>query len=191
MVRFEGRIKARKLRDCGIPTNMLKFIKYCSDRKESTIQDLWHLAFDPIFKTFEGLTLMKTDDKSILEAIEKTLVTVSDKGRVNRRRSDAARGFYFELKSMGYDHVKKNTGQKTFYNRFNSLIECGLSKSFIMAIENNSTNVVPLIREISINFGSQTPSGYVIPELRMAAGLDASMMTKFRNKSDRPQLRVI
>jgi II/X family phage/plasmid replication protein len=191
MVRFEGRIKARKLRDCGIPTNMIKFIKYCSDRKESTIQDLWHMAFDPIFKTFEGLTLMKTDDKSILESIEKNLVTVSDKGRVNRRRSDAARGFYFELKSMGYDHVKRNTGQKTFYNRFNSLIECGLSKSFIMAIENNSSNVVPLIREISINFGNQTPVDYVMPELRMAAGFDVSLTSKIQNKSERPLLRVI
>jgi II/X family phage/plasmid replication protein len=191
MVRFEGRIKARKLRDSGIPTNMIKFIKFCSDRKESTIQDLWHMAFDPIFKSFEGLTLMKTDDKSILEAIEKNLVTISDSGRVNRRRANSARGFYFEIKSLGFDHVKRTTRPRTFYDRLNSLIECGLSKSSIMAMENNTDNVVPLIREIIINFGLQTPSNYEIPELKMASGLSTTLITNMHNKSERPSLRVV
>jgi II/X family phage/plasmid replication protein len=191
MVRFEARIKARKLRDLAIPTNMIKFIKYCSVRKESTIQDLWHLAFDPIFKTFEGLTLMKTDDKSILKSIESKLVTVNDKGRVNRRRADAARGFYFELKSLGFDHVKTTMPKQTFYDRFNSLVECGLSRAFILSIENNSQNVVPLIREITINFGAQTPDNYQLPELKMASGLDVSLITNMNNKAERPLLRII
>jgi len=191
MVRFEGRIKARKLRDCGIPTNMLKFIKYCSDREKSTIQDLWHLAFDKIFEAFEGLTIMKTDDKTILAQIEKCLVTVSSNGRVNRRRANSARGFYFELKSMGYQFVKDNTPPRTFYDRVTSLLECGLNKAFIQSIENNDENVVPLIREITINFGNQTPDNYQIPDLRMAAGLDASMLNNITNKTERPQLRIV
>ena len=182
MVRFEGRIKARKLRDCGIPTNMVKFIKYCSDRKESTIQDLWHLAFDKIFEAFEGLTIMKTDDKTILETIDSKLITVSSTGRINRRRAAAARGFYFELKSMGYDFVKRNTAPRTFYDRFNSLLECGLNKAFIQSIENNSENVVPLIREISINFGTQAPSSYKEPSLRVAAGMDVFTGSFIDNK---------
>mgnify|MGYP003384874575 CR=1 FL=1 len=191
MVRFEARIKARKLRDSGIPTNMIKFIEFSSKRNSNLIEDLWHLGFDKIFETFEGLTIVKTDDKTILEAIEKNLVTVSESGRVNRRRSDAARGFYFELKSMGYDHVKRNTVKATFYKRFNSLIECGLSKNFIQSIENHASNVTPLIREISINFGNQAPDNYVVPELRIAAGMDVFTGSFINNKPPVTNLRLI
>lgn len=191
MVRFEGRIKARKLRDSGIPTNMVKFIKYCFDRKESTIQDLWHLAFDKIFEAFEGLTIMKTDDKTILESIDFNLITVSSNGRINRRRAASARGFYFELKSMGYEFVKSNTAPQTFYDRVNSLLECGLNKQFIQAIENNNSNVVPLIREISINFGTQTPVNYQEPELCVAAGMDVFTGSFIKNQLPKTNLRLI
>jgi II/X family phage/plasmid replication protein len=191
MVRFEARIKARKLVDCGIPTNIIKFIEFSSKRNTNLIEDLWHLGFDKIFETFEGLTIVKTDDKSILESIEKNLVTVSDSGRVNRRRSDAARGFYFELKSMGYDHVKRSTRPQTFYDRLNSLIECGLSKSFIQSIENHASNVTPLIREISINFGNQAPDNYVAPQLRMASGLDVFTGSFINNQLPKTNLRLI
>lgn len=191
MVRFEARIKARKLRDSGIPTNMIKFIEFSSKRNSNLIEDLWHLGFDKIFETFEGLTIVKTDDKTILESIEKNLVTVSASGRVNRRRSDAARGFYFELKSMGYDHVKRTTRPQTFYDRLNSLIECGLSKNFIQSIENHSSNVTPLIREISINFGNQAPDNYVIPELRVANGMDVFTGSYINNQLPKTNLRLI
>lgn len=191
MVRFESRVKARKLQDSGIPTNMIKFIEYSSKRKTNLIEDLWHLGFDKIFETFEGLTIVKTDDKTILEAIEKNLVTVSDKGRVNRRRSDAARGFYFELKSMGYDHVKQSTRPRTFYDRVNSLLECGLSKNFIQKIENHASNVTPLIREISINFGNQVPDNYVAPKLRMASGFDVFTGSFINNQLPKTNLRLI
>jgi II/X family phage/plasmid replication protein len=191
MVRFEGRIKARKLRDSGIPTNMIKFIKYCSDRNESTIQDLWHLAFDKIFEAFEGLTIMKTDDKTILETIDTKLITVSSSGRINRRRASSARGFYFELKSMGYEFVKRNTAPQTFYDRVNSLLECGLSKQFVQSIENNTSNVVPLIREISINFGTQTPINYQEPELRIAAGMDVFTGSFIKNQLPKTNLRLL
>jgi II/X family phage/plasmid replication protein len=191
MVRFEGRIKARKLRDCGIPTNMVKFIEYCFVRNESTIQDLWHLAFDKIFEAFDGLTIMKTDDKTILETIDSKLITVSANGRINRRRAASARGFYFELKSMGYEFVKRHTASRTFYDRVNSLLECGLNKQFIQAIENNSSNVVPLIREISINFGTQKPSNYVEPDLCVAAGMDVFTGSFIKNQLPKTNLRLI
>lgn len=191
MVRFEGRIKARKLRDSGIPTNMIKFIKYCSDRKESTIQDLWHMAFDKIFETFEGLTMDKTDDQSILNKIESHLVTFSASGRINRRRANATRGFYFELKSMGYEKVKATTSKSVFYRHVNSLIECGLNKAFIQAIENNQSNVVPIIREISINFGTQTPSSYVEPVLKVANGMDVFTGSFINNQLPKTNLRLI
>jgi II/X family phage/plasmid replication protein len=191
MVRFEGRIKARKLRDCGIPTNMVKFIEYCFVRNESTIQDLWHLAFDKIFEAFDGLTIMKTDDKTILETIDAKLISVSANGRINRRRAASARGFYFELKSMGYEFVKRNTAPQTFYDRVNSLLECGLNKAFIQAIENNISNVVPLIREISINFGTQTPANFEEPELRVAAGMDVFTGSFIKNQLPKTNLRLI
>lgn len=191
MVRFEGRVKARKLRDCGIPTNMIKFIKYCSDRNESTIQDLWHMAFDKIFQAFEGLTMDKTDDISILNKIELTHLSVSKTGRTNRRKVNAIRGFYFELKNMGYQFVKENTSKSVFYRNVQALQECGLSKSFIQAIEKESSNVVPLIREITINFGTQTPSNYKEPVLRMAAGMDVFTGSFIDNKPPITNLRLI
>ena len=92
---------------------------------------------------------------------------------------------------MGYDHVKRNTVKATFYKRFNSLIECGLSKNFIQSIENHASNVTPLIREISINFGNQAPDNYVVPELRIAAGMDVFTGSFINNKPPVTNLRLI
>lgn len=92
---------------------------------------------------------------------------------------------------MGYEHVKRTTPSRTFYDRINSLLECGLSKSFIQSIENNKDNVVPLIREISISFDNQRPDSYQEPALIVANGVDIFTGSYINNKLPKTNLRLV
>lgn len=185
LVRFEGRIKARKFRDIGINTNVWSMIKL-SETDKTFFKKLWHLAFDKLFETFEGMTLEAYDHQSILQSFE-TLVTVDSKGRVDRKKSDAARGFYFELSSLGYElmfqRVREGTyPRRTWYNRINYLKEAGLSKAFITNIS-GTPNVIPLIREITVDFGSQVPHDYVEPRLIVGSNFDLDYLVDFDRRT--------
>lgn len=189
LVRFEGRIKARKFRDIGVSVNAWEMIKL-SEADKDFFKKLWHLAFDKIFEAFEGLEMESYDDKSILQSFEK-LVTVDSRGRTNRRKADAARGFYFELKSLGYDvlHQRMKDGdfpRQTFYDRIKYLRDAGLSKAYITNMS-GAPNVVPLIREITIDFGAQVPADYVEPKLIVGGRFDLTDLVDLnrKNKIDR------
>lgn len=62
LLRWEARIKARKLERMGLPTGLFDFIKY-QNENPNILTELWRLAFTPIFDTFKGQAMpYSTDD---------------------------------------------------------------------------------------------------------------------------------
>lgn len=99
--------------------------------------------------------------------------------------------FYRDLKEHGYKSVyanykSSNASLRKFQRYVADLVEAGLSKAYLQSFELNDepTNIVPLIRFIEINFGEQFPEGYTPPVSRFANSPDLpSVFHRFVNQA--------
>jgi II/X family phage/plasmid replication protein len=155
MIRFEGRIMARKMTDLGIPVNALKFCDYIKDNDETIIKNLWSVMFNPILETLEGQELDTFDDQTVINNIKLTF----DK----TRKQNQLINFFLILKSQGYQRTKDSMPRATFWRNEKELLEIGLSKINLQNIENETSNVVPIIKVINIDFEAQLPSNFQEP----------------------------
>lgn len=70
LLRWEARIKARKLDRLGLPTNLLDLIQH-QNQNPSCLRDLWHLCFTPIFNNLEGQTMPYATDDELYDILKK------------------------------------------------------------------------------------------------------------------------
>lgn len=98
--------------------------------------------------------------------------------------------FYRDLKEHGYKSVYSNykssqSSLRKFQRYIADLVEAGLSKAYLQSFELNDepTNVIPLVRLLELNFTDQFPEGYVPPVSRFANSPDLpSIFHRFINQ---------
>lgn len=164
LLRWEARIKARKLERLGIPTNLILLIKY-QRQNPSLLQFLWQNSFNPIFETFKGQAMHYADDNQIYEMLKEKLVTITAKGKKSYTRANNAMNFYHLIRDIGLEEVKKRYSSSAFYRHLESLAEAGLSKAFLqnLHVQNKRGAVIPLIHFCHVDFARQAPADYVPP----------------------------
>ncbi len=163
IMRFEARLKKRWLERAGIPTNLFELIKFQRKNPE-ILQALWTKATHSIFEAMKGQTMKLTDDKSVLEAISRSAVVVTNSGKVSQTRIRNIYATYCLIREQGLDELSKLLPKPTFYRHISELCECGFSKAFLQNLhDNKSSNVIPFMKLVEIDFSQQLPEWYQPP----------------------------
>src|SRR5699024_7383488 len=93
LLRWEARIKARKLERLGLPTCLFDFIKY-QQQNPDILTILWRQAFTPIFDTFKGQAMPYSTDDDLHNLLKEKLKTVTPTGRISYVKANNAMNFF-------------------------------------------------------------------------------------------------
>lgn len=163
LLRWEARIKFRKLERMGLPTKLFDLIAY-QRANPDLLQTLWKTATQPIFDALQGQTMKLLDDDSVYERICSEFKTVTPSGRESLTKARNLFNFYCALREHGCKSMKEKYCERQYYNLFGDLLLCGFSKSYLQNLNTeNKSNVVPMLRFIEVDFSAQRPDWYVEP----------------------------
>jgi len=168
LVRFESTICKRWLERRGLSVKLVDLIAHQKDlasQGRCFIQELWRETTEDIFQAFEGQTVKATDDESVISALKAVHYSVTPKGNISYSKANKLYLFYCALREQGYAAIKQcHDGNKTFYRHIKELQEAGFSKAFLQNLQGEAkSNVIPLLRVVTVDFGSQRPDWYVEP----------------------------
>jgi II/X family phage/plasmid replication protein len=163
LLRWEARIKARKLERLGLPTGLFDFIKY-QQQNPDVLTMLWRQAFTPIFDTFKGQAMPYSTDDDLHNLLKDKLKTITPSGRVSYTKANNAMNFFHLIRDVGLDVVKSRYSESTFYDNLRNLTNAGLSKAWLSNIHTKKKgDIVPLVNFCHVDFVAQYPAGYVPP----------------------------
>jgi II/X family phage/plasmid replication protein len=169
-VRFEAKIKNRKLQSMGVPTLLTKFIEYNETMKlsgKNMIAELWKHNFNDIFATFEGLSMNIYDDNKILNELKglyhkELKASPIGEPRYSYAKANRIFGMFRRIKNEGFNEVKETTDKSTF-SRLLSDLSVVVPKIALMNCDSHTSNIIPLVQVINIDFDNQVPSSYQEP----------------------------
>lgn len=163
LIRWECRIKHRKLERLGIPTKLFELIKYQRVNPDF-LQLLWANATKPIFSALEGQTMKLLDDDSVYEQLCSVFQKITPSGRLSLTKARNMFNFYCALREHGCDAMKKRYSETQYYCLIADLISAGFSKAYLQNLHtDNKSNVVPMVRFVQVDFSAQYPDWYVEP----------------------------
>lgn len=163
LLRFESRLKKRWLERNGIPTNLFELIRF-QKQNPNLLQTLWTKATHSIFQALRGQTMKLTDDKSVLEAIERSEIVLTKSGKVSHTKVRNLFAMYCLIREKGITELKANYSKRSFYRLVNELCECGFSKAYLQNLHTEkANNIIPFVKLIEIDFNQQLPEWYVEP----------------------------
>lgn len=163
LLRWEARIKARKLERLGLPTGLFDFIKYQQENPD-VLTVLWRQAFDPIFDTFKGQAMPYSTDDDLHQLLKDKLKTVTPSGRISYTKANNAMNFFHLVRDVGLNVVKSRYSSSTFYDNLKNLTDAGLSKAWLQNLHTKRKgDIVPLVNFCHVDFVAQFPVGYVPP----------------------------
>ena len=163
LLRWEARIKARKLERLGLPTGFFDFIKYQQENPD-VLTLLWRQAFDPIFDTFKGQAMPYSTDDDLHQLLKDKLKTVTPSGRISYTKANNAMNFFHLVRDVGLNVVKSRYSSSTFYDNLKNLTDAGLSKAWLQNLHTKRKgDIVPLVNFCHVDFVAQFPVGYVPP----------------------------
>ena len=163
-LRFEATLKKRYLQRMGIPINLFSFLQYVEQNTDFN-NVMWKTAFKDVFKSLGGQTIKMINDDNIFAAIRKTHSSYNSKGVENLTKVNRIYSNYQVMKSLGYQHMKAITSDRTFYRYVKELKESGFSQSFLQNLNSETGSiVVPVLHLVEIDFSKQHPKDYLQPE---------------------------
>jgi II/X family phage/plasmid replication protein len=166
LLRWEARIKARKLERMGLPVGLFDFIKY-QNENPNILTELWRLAFTPIFDTFKGQAMPYSTDDDLHQMLKEHLKTITPTGRVSYTRANNAMNFFHLVRDIGFEAVKARYSSSTFYDNLKNLTDAGLSKAWLQNLHTKKKgDIVPLVNFCHVDFVAQFPTGYTPPVSR-------------------------
>lgn len=166
LLRWEARIKARKLERMGLPVGLFDFIKY-QNENPNILTELWRLAFTPIFDTFKGQAMPYSTDDDLHQMLKEQLKTITPTGRVSYTRANNAMNFFHLVRDIGFEAVKARYSSSTFYDNLKNLTDAGLSKAWLQNLHTKKKgDIVPLVNFCHVDFVAQFPTGYTPPVSR-------------------------
>lgn len=163
LLRFESRLKKRWLERNGIPTNLFELIRF-QKQNPNLLQTLWTKATHSIFQALRGQTMKLTDDKSVLEAIERSEIVLTKSGKVSHTKVRNLFAMYCLIREKGFEEIKAQYKKSQFYNLVSQLTECGFSKAYLQNLHTEkANNIIPFVKLIEIDFNQQLPEWYLEP----------------------------
>lgn len=166
LLRLEGRLHKRFLKDNLIPVSFFKLClyqrEYESDGK-NLIYDLWNKSFNDLLIALRGTEMNIYDDDYIFDLLKSTYFSVTPKGNISYSKAQRIFGFYRRLVNEGYSGVFNTLAKRTFYDNLTLLTDVGISKSQLQNLMGDKTNVIPFYKVINIDFAQQRPDWYVEP----------------------------
>ncbi|SJN27175.1 phage/plasmid replication protein, II/X family [Psychrobacter sp. JB385] len=163
LMRWEARIKARKLERMGLPVGLLDLIKY-QEANPNFLRDLWFQSFNPIFETFKGQAMPYATDNDLHELLKRKLGTITKAGRPSYTRANNAMNFFHLVRDVGLDVVKDRYSSSTYYDNLKHLTDAGLSKAWLENLHaKRKGDIVPLVNFTHVDFAHQFPVGYEPP----------------------------
>ena len=163
LLRWEARIKARKLERLGLPTGLFDFIKYQKENPD-ILTVLWRQAFTPIFDTFKGQAMPYSTDDDLHNLLKDKLKTVTPSGRVSYVKANNAMNFFHLIRDVGLEVVKARYSSSTFYDNMSNLKKADLSPAWLANLHTKRKgDIVPLVNFCHVDFVAQFPVGYVPP----------------------------
>lgn len=171
-LRFEARICKTYLTKNNYPSNLYELIELQRQTPE-LLQQLWQIAFNPIFETLKGESMTLDNDDKVKELLRAKLFTTTKAGNISYTKADNAYNFYKTLKSDGYEKVKKSacenfSGKALFYKNVKLLTEAGISKAHLQNLHTQKPKTIPMHRLVDLDFNNQVPSDFVAPVSRFA-----------------------
>lgn len=163
LLRWEARIKSRKLERLGLPTGLFDFIKYQKENPD-ILTVLWRQAFTPIFDTFKGQAMPYSTDDDLHNLLKDKLKTITPSGRVSYVKANNVMNFFHLVRDVGLATVKNRYASRTFYDNLKNLTDAGLSKAWLQNLHTKRKgDIVPLVNFCHVDFAAQFPLGYVPP----------------------------
>ena len=163
LLRFESRLKKRWLERNGVPTNLFELIRFQKHNPE-LLQTLWTKATHSIFEALRGQTMKLTDDKSVLEAIERSEVVMMKSGKASPTKVRNLFAMYCLIREKGIDEIKLNYSKASFHRLVADLCLCGFSKAYLQNLHTEkANNIIPFVKLIEIDFNQQLPEWYQEP----------------------------
>lgn len=159
-VRFEAKVKSEWFKRRGIPTRLKDMISYFENR---SITDVWREAFEPILKSLEGANVNIYDEDAVEAELKKVFVKVNAKS-VSYNKANRLYNFFLLIKMRGYDKVRINTKESTFYDNLKLLTQV-VPLAYLQKFSSGAQeNVIPLFRVVNVDFENQLPADYVEPK---------------------------
>lgn len=192
LLRMEATVMHRWMERRQIPSRLVDLCAYQEQLEEQgrcLIQECWQAVTKDLFAAFEGISMRVIDDEKVLAALlEKH--TKPAKGKWTKERMEAgvtvpsiyiegkpndshARNLfrtYRSLKDYGWEETQASMSKATFYRHITDICEAGLSKAALQKLHEHdrSSNVVPLLRFVNVDFSAQRPDWYVEPSVEAA-----------------------
>lgn len=163
LLRFESRLKKRWLERNGVPTNLFELIRFQKQNPE-LLQTLWTKATHSIFEALRGQTMKLTDDKSVLEAIERSEVVMTKSGKASPTKVRNLFAMYCLIREKGIDELKTTYSKTSFHRLVADLCLCGFSKAYLQNLHTEkANNIIPFVKLVEIDFNQQLPEWYQEP----------------------------
>lgn len=163
LLRFESRLKKRWLERNDIPTNLFELIRFQRNNPD-LLQTLWTKATHSIFEALRGQTMKITNDESVYEAIAKSEVVLTNSGKVSQTKVRNLFAAYCLIREKGISEIQEKYSKRSFYRLVSELCECGFSKAYLQNLhDEKSSNVIPFVKLVEIDFNQQLPSWYEEP----------------------------
>jgi II/X family phage/plasmid replication protein len=162
-IRFEVRLFAKWLKKHGCNTT----VRYFTTLTQHKITELWQLAFQPVFKCFEGATVNAQDHSAVLNNLRTAHHRITNSGNISYSKAERLYDFYLAIVRDGYVTTKARIcerSRETFRRNQQLLIDAGLSLAQLMQFTGEQTNVIPLIQLITIDFSKQLPDSWQEPK---------------------------
>lgn len=173
LLRMEATVMHRWMERRGIPSRLVDLIAYQQGLEAEgrcLIQECWQAVTADLFAAFEGAEMRVIDDEKVLKALVAAHPKLDRKGNPNDAHARNLFRTYRSLKDYGWEETQASMAKATFYRHIADIQAAGLSKAQLQKLQEHdrSTNVVPLLRFVQVDFGAQRPAGYVEPTVEAA-----------------------
>lgn len=162
LIRFEATFKSQYFEQHGLPRNLWQFL-HLQNNYTMLYNDLFNHKTTPFFTALQGINVQALHDEQVLDMLLDKLTTTTPTGKRSTTKAYHAYNFYKRLKDDGFWEVKKVTPKPTFYRNISNLVDCGFSLSSLQTFI-KSTQSVPILELIDIDFSKQLPDDYQTPQ---------------------------
>ena len=165
MIRWEVSLYHRYFERLGITTN-LKDIFKTNAFLPTYLQNYWRLATSDLFKSLHGQTMKLINDDDIQKSLRSKFTKFSLKtGKESTSAADSAFRTYRDIRRDGWEITKNSMTRMTFSRHLKMICECGVSRAALQNMTglDDGAKIIPFVRFIEVDFGSQFPDWYVPP----------------------------
>ncbi|KOO56951.1 hypothetical protein WH43_17555 [Rheinheimera sp. KL1] len=104
------------------------------------------------------------DTSEVHDNLRAAYFRTTNKGNISYSKADRLFVLYRAIVNDGFEQTKARFPRNTWSRILKDLTDAGLSLAQLQNLNGLTSNVVPLIQMITVNFDQQHPAGYVEPK---------------------------